>query len=185
MKSVPQGVSKFDAARLPDRPLLDTGVWLRALGWAHDPEKLCASFVGALELHEKRRLMAAPTLSELLRGDPKRVVPNGKGIVRVAFDGPAAERLGRVATAEWLGQFPDGIRRGIKYDALIAATGRQASASCLVSWDEDTFIRRICDALELRLHHPRDFLAKQTSMDLGNVSGGKSENAPARAAAPE
>lgn len=158
VRIVPENVSRFDEKKLPKVALLDTTIWLRALGWADDETASCVSFVEAMIHHERRLLIAAPTISELIRGDVTRKVPNRKGIVPVAFDINAAETLGRLAPKAWLSTFPEGERTFIKFDALIVACAKRWGAECVISIDTKQTMKKVADAAGLPLSDPEDYL---------------------------
>lgn len=125
---VPAAVGRFDTKLFPLRALLDTGIWLRAFHWQEDENTaLCIDLVTALSFSGCRMLMAAPTLAELLRGDPKRKSPRGKGIVPVAFDTKAAEELQSLVAPFVNTQPGDGVR--LKFDQMIVA--------CAVRWQAE------------------------------------------------
>ncbi len=158
VRVVPEGVARFDEKKLPDIALLDTTVWLRALTWADDDGGSCEAFVEAMLHHEKRVLMSAATVAELLRGDASRKIPNRRGIVPVAFDVTAGELLGRIAPKAWLSQFPKGERTFIKFDALIVACAKRWNASCVVSIDGKATMRKVAEAAKIDLVRPDHFL---------------------------
>jgi predicted nucleic acid-binding protein len=157
----------FDTALLPQSPLLDTTVWLRAFGWQSDQDTvLCSEFVAAMLGQQRKMMMAAPTLSELIRGDASRVIPHTSKIVLVAFDRVAATKLGSIATRDWLTTV-SGLKTAIKFDCLIAACAVRGNADSLVSLDAAGPMVKIAQAFGLRLVHPRELvgpLQTQTSV---------------------
>ncbi len=114
----------MDPARLPARVLIDTGVFIRAMGeHPTDPRSIdCKDFVEAMAAAGNDVLLAAPSLAEMLRGQDAPAVPNTGAITVVAFDDMAAVELGTKFPAKTLKAVPGGLPATyLKYDALIAA----------------------------------------------------------------
>ena len=126
---------------LPGRCLVDTGVLIRALGQRSDDETpACIDFFNAMVgSHGKRMLIAAPTVAEMLRGNP-RPLPRTRSLLVVPFDLQAAKLLGMEMPVEVLR-----VHRGhdqlplsyLKYDAMIVACARRWEAECIVALDTD------------------------------------------------
>jgi predicted nucleic acid-binding protein len=131
----------IDTDRLPRRALVDSSVLIAA--WANrrdEPLKpVCEAFLHAMEQHERRILIAAPTVAELLRGTPPVPLPRRKSLVPVAFDTVTAEMLGRELPAPVLQQLRDAAGKPtgqhFKYDALIVACAKRHGVDCIVSLD--------------------------------------------------
>ena len=130
----------MDPGRLPHRVLIDTGVFIRALG--QRPEDVqsadCKDFVEAMAHHNREVLVAAPSLAEMIRGLPVPTPPTTTGMLVVAFDDLAAVILGTRFPAKTLKHMAAGTAvplTYLKYDAMIAACAIRHKAQYLVSLD--------------------------------------------------
>ncbi len=130
----------MDVSLLPKRALVDTGVLIRALGerpedpWSAD----CQDFVKAMVVHQRDILVSAPSIAELLRGNPSTPLPTTKHVIVVSFDDRAARVLGTTFPQDVLKKV-SGTSTGplsyFKYDALIAACAIRHRADVLVTLD--------------------------------------------------
>jgi predicted nucleic acid-binding protein len=125
----------------PRRPLVDSSVLIAA--WTErriEPSREdCISFLEGVENSDGVLLIAAPTISELLKGTPPLELPRRKSVVPVPFDRAAARILGREMPPEVLKKAREKSKAPLayfKYDALIAACAKAFAADCIVSLDE-------------------------------------------------
>lgn len=160
-------MADIDPERLPMKCLVDTGVLIRALGqFADGNAQVCRQFFDAMIEHRRRMLVAAPTLGEMLRGNPAPL-PRTRSVVVVAFDSEAAQILGlempvRILTAR---ADRDGLPRTyMKYDAMIVACAKRWEAECIVALDSDHVL--MAASIGMNVRHPRDFLERQTVLPL-------------------
>ena len=126
-------------AVLPETCLVDTGVLIRALRQRHDDETpACHAFFDAMVNSGSRRmLVAAPTVAEMLRGNPQPL-PRTRSLLVVPFDLQAAELLGEEMPIQVLRahRAPDQLPLSyLKYDAMIVACARRWDADCIVALD--------------------------------------------------
>lgn len=130
----------IDVERLPNRPLIDTTVFIAAWGKLDDPaHDDSESFLKAMEDAGRVMLVATPTIAELLRGDDQIGLPHRRSFVPVPFDVRAAEILGRDMKKTVLQKARDESGRSyqyIKYDAMIVACAKLYEAPCIVTTDE-------------------------------------------------
>ncbi len=86
----------MDPKLLPIRAMVDTGVFIRALGQRPDDPRSpdCRDFLDAMYSNQREVLLAAPSLAETIRGFDPPSVPSTAGIEVVAFDDEAAIALG-------------------------------------------------------------------------------------------
>lgn len=153
----------MDKAALPKRVLIDTTVLIRALGERpNDPDTPdCRDFFDAMLAGGRTLLVEAPSISEMLRGQPKPALPNTTGILVVAFDDEAAITLGLqfpAATLKSLAASTGLSGTYLKYDALIAACALRHRAEHLVTVD-----RRLHPQVPpgLKVTQPGEFRARQ------------------------
>ena len=149
---------------LPERCLVDTGVLIRALRQRSDDEApACVAFFDAMVSSSGRRmLVAAPTVAEMLRGNPQPL-PRTRSLLVVPFDSRAAELLGTEMPVDVLrvhrahDQLPLSY---LKYDAMIVACARRWEADCIVALDTDhvTLARHV----GMPVLHPRQFAHDRT-----------------------
>ncbi|MBX7115926.1 MAG: type II toxin-antitoxin system VapC family toxin [Myxococcaceae bacterium] len=154
----------MDSARLPARALIDTGVFIRAMGeLPKDPRSVdCKDFVNAMAAAGKDVLLAAPSLAEMLRGQAMPAVPNTGAITVVAFDDVAAVELGTKFPAKTLKTVPGGLPATyLKYDAMIAACAIRHRCGFLITLDE-----KLHPQLPpgLKVAAPGDFRQKQMQL---------------------
>jgi predicted nucleic acid-binding protein len=148
---------------LPGRVAIDSGVLSRALD-DMDPDAdspVCRSFWDSMLASSGEILIAAPTLAEVLRAKPGRVVPRTEGVEIVNFDQRAAEDLARLFPIEDLKVWADeeGVPRTYyKYDALIVACAFRHKSECMVTLDPH--FKRLGKVVGLPVHHPSRFAAQ-------------------------
>jgi predicted nucleic acid-binding protein len=129
----------------PRRPLVDSDVLIAA--WTErrvEPAREdCLAFLEGVENNDGVILIAAPTVSELLKGSPSIEPPRRKSIEVVPFDRRAAWILGKdfPATALQKLRTAAGNPQGhyFKYDALIVACAKAAKADCLITLNTKDF----------------------------------------------
>ncbi|OGQ25625.1 MAG: hypothetical protein A2138_22525 [Deltaproteobacteria bacterium RBG_16_71_12] len=155
-------------ADLPERPLLDTGILIRALREYTDAHtETCVAFLKALLDENKDILIAAPTLAEVVRGNAATTLPAVAGITVVGFDKQAAEILGKGLPAPVLKE--EAAQAGktgmqIKYDAMIAACAARHRADVVVTLDDD--MAKLAARLRVAVARPADYLSKVLSLPL-------------------
>jgi len=156
--------SPMDPSRLPSRVLLDTTVFIRAMGeHKADPRSLdCTDFVEAMVAAGKDVLVAAPSLAEMLRGMAMPAVPNTGAIAVVAFDDVAAVELGTKFPAKTLKTVPGSLPATyLKYDAMIAACAMRHRCGYLITLDTNLHTQVPAG---LKLAAPGEFCAKQMQL---------------------
>src|SRR5205814_2099725 len=114
--------------KLPPRALVDTGVLIRALGQKPDDSRaiFCVEFWEAMLEAKRQILIAAPTITEIMRSDEYVApeIPSVRSVVIVAFD--------RQAAVDCAKKFPEQMIKNeqassglflnyLRYDALILA----------------------------------------------------------------
>lgn len=158
----------MDPSLLPARALIDTGVLIRALRQKDDAfTEDCFEFVEAMIQENNRVLIAAPTLAEVLRGDPSTKLPATEHVQVVPFDRKSAEVLGndmhiqvqKVKAAE------TGLPvTYVKYDAMIMACAAAFGAKAVISLDKDH--RKLARYVNILCRTPADFRARQGELQL-------------------
>ena len=170
----------IDPARLPLRPLLDSGVFLRWLGERPgDPQTpLCRELVQTLIDEGRDILVAAPTISEVLRGWTGDEPPSTAEMRVVAFDNRAAHMLAArlpLAVALEHRRASGEVGAVIKYDAMIIACAIRWEASCVISLDAG--FRTLAGRAMLAAHHPSEFEQAQQELfdedDLADATAGR------------
>jgi predicted nucleic acid-binding protein len=155
-------MSDMDPKSLPNRCLVDTGVLIRALGQFQDEHaQVCRDFFDEMIVHDKRMLVAAPSIAEMLRGQPQPL-PRTKCLVPVAFDSRAAELLGLEIPVDVLRSHSSATghsRTYLKYDAMIVACAKRWEAECIVALDGDHGL--LAQHVNVVVRHPREFLLEQ------------------------
>lgn len=156
-------MAEIDPDLLPGRCLVDTGVLIRALGQREDEHAdKCRSFFDAMVGAKRQMLVAAPTVAELLRGNPQPL-PRTRSVVVVSFDNTAAEILGVEIPVSVLHDHSaktGHTRSYLKYDAMIVACARRWEAQCIVALDDDHVALARHAGLVVR--HPAAFVRRQT-----------------------
>lgn len=150
---------QIDVAALPDTCLVDTGVLIRALRQRSDDETpACHAFFDAMvDSGVSRMLVAAPTVAEMLRGNPQPL-PRTRSLLVVPFDLRAAELLGAEMPVEVLrahGAHDALPLSYLKYDAMIVACAQRWDADCIVALDTDHV--RLARHVGMPVVHPRAF----------------------------
>jgi len=150
----------IDPNKLPRFCLVDTSIWIHALGRARDAKSLaCRNFYEAMIRHERQMRMAAPTLAELVRGDLGFKVPSTPSVRVVPFDRRAAQLLGQEFPASELKRLAAESGVGVayfKYDAMIAACALRWGESVLIADDID-HVRLARTVTRLKVKKPTDF----------------------------
>ncbi len=144
---------------LPTRPLADSGVWMRILGdRPKDPRTPAVlAFYRSMRAADRSILLPAPSLAELLFGQPLRGTPSVEGLEHVPFGRRAAEILGIEFPPAFFKVKSKGLERDLlKYDAMIAACAKASAADCIVTLNEQDFLE-IGKKLGLRVANPREF----------------------------
>ncbi len=164
----------IDPELLPAVALIDTGVLIRALGERpNDPDTPeCRAFVEAMVRHRREVLIAAPTLSEVLRFKRGQPAPTLEGIIVAAFDADAAIILGQKFPEDMLLEWQKKTQNPLayyKYDALIVACAMKWQADCIVALDKD--IHRLAKQQNLRVERPSAFRTRQGHLALVSPSG--------------
>ena len=129
----------IEAKRLPRRALVDSSVLSPAFGVQVDSDDEAAyEFVSAMIANGRELLVSTLTVAELRKrgsAGPPRV----RGLLIVPFDLQCAEILADAFPGEIFREFSgdqEKTRLGVKYDALIVATGLRHRVDCLVSGDK-------------------------------------------------
>jgi predicted nucleic acid-binding protein len=160
-------VSDIDVELLPAKCLADTGVLIRALGQREDEHsEICRAFFDAMVQNKRQILVAAPTVAEMLRGNPQPL-PRTRSIIVVAFDNEAAQLLGlemHVSVLKDKSKIDGLTRTYMKYDAMIVACAKRWEAECIVALDDDHI--RMAAHVQMPVKHPRQFLKQQTVLQL-------------------
>jgi predicted nucleic acid-binding protein len=153
----------IDPKLLPSRALLDTGVLIRALGQRKDADtKICRAFFDAMIQEDKRMLISAATLAEVIRQKAERTTPRTRSVIVVPFDQAAARILGRAFPLNTLkeargpgGEFFDYY----KYDALIIACAMRHAAEAIVCIDKG--MAKLAKMVNIDAVHPSTFIDSQ------------------------
>jgi predicted nucleic acid-binding protein len=167
---------EIDPALLPSRALLDSSVLFGALGsrdTGSDAEA-CRKLLDGMIEHGKTVLIAAPSLTELLRGDSPIEPPRTLGIVVVGFDDQAARILAKEFPQTVLVKARDAsgaTLQYIKYDAMIVASAIRHRAACLVTRDGP--MKHLAEQAKLPCFAPDYFFSRQ-----GTLPGIKSKTKP-------
>lgn len=156
----------MDPKLLPKRALIDTGVFIRALGeHPTDPRSPdCKDFVAAMVASGNDALVAAPSLAEMIRGMPVPQLPATGSIITVPFDDQAAVVLGTVFPPSVLKQIAAKSGQSLtylKYDALIGACAVRHKADFLITIDGG-FTAQVPKSLKVAA--PGDFRMKQMTL---------------------
>jgi predicted nucleic acid-binding protein len=167
---------KFDKKLLPRRALFDTGVFIRSIRQARDENTLlCARLFEAMEENHSVVVVAAPSIAETLRfrGPTKGRVPQTETLEIAAFDDVAAEVLGEKLPMPVLDEVAltgSTSRTCLKFDTQIAASAKRWEVECIITLDPDFLL--LAKKVEVPVKHPKDFLAKQMSLeDLTSTVG--------------
>ncbi|PRQ07838.1 type II toxin-antitoxin system VapC family toxin [Enhygromyxa salina] len=164
----------IDPESLPARCLVDTGVLIRSLGQFEDEHtQVCRAFFEQMIVKGQRMLVAAPSIAEMLRGQPQPL-PRTKSLIPVAFDSRAAEVLGLeipVAVLRSESSITGHSRTYLKYDAMIVACAKRWGATCIVALDGDH--RVLAKYVEMPVRHPREFLCKQIAISFDGETQGE------------
>lgn len=156
-------MSKIDPDQLPEYALIDTGVLIRALGdHPSDPRsQSCRDFFDAMVANRRQMAVAAPSLAEMLRGNPS-APPHVAGVRVLPFDYVSAVACGRQFPREVVEQEADksGESKGYtKFDLQIVACAMAHRVPYLVSLDPHQCRR--AEECHLKTAQPSDFYAKQ------------------------
>ena len=161
----------IDFTALPGRALVDSGVVMRAMGDFPEDSRsaACKAFYEAMLLNNREILIAAPTVTEVMRKDGKRQIPRTRLIEIVAFDQPAAELLGKVLQQDVLKEV--GAATGLslthlKYDAMIVACAARYNAECIGSIDGGFEKLAARFEIPIPVYGPSHYLASQTTLAL-------------------
>jgi predicted nucleic acid-binding protein len=128
----------IDTLGLPGRALLDSSVAIPALR-RESGDEICADFLDAMVDSRREVLIAAPTLAEILRGDPDAELPRTRYVRVVSFDQVAAHALGVRFPPATLKEWRDAEGAPLdyyKYDALIIATAVRYRVDAFISRDD-------------------------------------------------
>ncbi len=159
-----------DTDRLPQRVLADSTIFVSAYLRRDEFTEDSAAFLEAMEQQDRTVLIAAPTIAELLRGEPSMPPPRRKAFEMVAFDDVAAMILGKDFPTHVLVAKKDSLQRAynyIKYDAMIVACAKRGRADCIVSTDSG--VSALAAAIGLPCYGPRYFRTPQ--LRLPNIKG--------------
>jgi predicted nucleic acid-binding protein len=156
----------IDLTLLPKRALVDSSVLVLGLGPASvaDPRApACRAFFDAMEKNGRTLLIAAPSLTEYLKGQGRRDLPRRVGIVTVGFDDRAAVLLATMFPAKVLNDrkaAAGGLSGGyIKYDAMIVACAVRHRADHFVSIDRAQ--SSFASSAGLTVRQPGDYEQRQ------------------------
>ena len=163
---------EIDTKLLPGRCLVDTGVLIRAMGQFEDETAgLCQAFFDAMvKSKNKRMYVAAPTVAEMLRGNPQPL-PRTRSLVVVSFDNSAAELLGTEIPVRVLKELRANTGLSLsylKYDAMIVACAKRWNVECIVALDTDHVV--LATHVNMPVNHPRDFIHRQTRLQLVEIA---------------
>lgn len=128
----------IDLAALPGRALFDSSVAIPALRRGPG-DRPCADLLDAMIDTRREVIIAAPTLAEILRGDPDADLPRTRFVRIVAFDQLAAHELGIRFPATVLKQWRDAtgaVLDYFKYDAMIVATASRHRVDAFITRDD-------------------------------------------------
>jgi predicted nucleic acid-binding protein len=159
-------VTEFDDDLLPPRSaLLDTGVFMRAIGERVDARSaLCADLLRRLIERKVRVLVAAPTIAEIIRGNASALPHTTAGIEVVDFDGKAAVLCGELYPAADVAGTADETATKLKFDAMIVACAKRHNAGHLISLDDKMVTR--ANERELEAHDPHDYLRAERAASV-------------------
>jgi predicted nucleic acid-binding protein len=156
-----------DPTKLPKRALIDTGVAFRAFGGFPKEAKsaACVEFLDAMVKQGHEILIAAPTITEIIRGAGKPI-PRILGIEVVAFDDLAAVVIGSRLPQGDLAQLsePNISLTHLKYDALILGCAVRHKGDCVVALDNG--LHKLAKKINFPSFWPADFGAAQTMIPL-------------------
>jgi predicted nucleic acid-binding protein len=158
---------EIDPGLLPSRALLDSSVLFGALGSrdSGDDGEACRKLLEAMMEHGKTVLIAAPSITELLRGESPVEPPKTMGIIVVGFDDQAARILAEDFPQEVLVKARDATGttlQYIKYDAMIVACAKRHRADCLVTRDGP--MERLAKHAKLPCFRPDHFYSRQGTL---------------------
>lgn len=157
----------IDPKLLPARCMLDTGVWIRALGQRNDERSgACRAFFEAMIGQKNTMLMAAPSLAEILRGDGATVLPSTRYVQIVPFDRLAATLLGQEFPQHVLvsAAMANGAKINyMKYDALILACAKRWDSRILVAYD-DGYVKLARHLNSIAVQRPDEFEDRQGAL---------------------
>lgn len=159
-------MSVVDVAKLQDKALVDSNIWLSAIKDAN-PKKLAESgaFLKGMQANKKIMYLAAPALAELNIGASPGV-PAFSSVVVVDFDLMAANLFGKLIPSHAVlkkGPLPFN-RHFIKYDSMILACAIRHKASCLVTYDEN--LQKLAGICAFPWFEPSAFMEAQQSLGL-------------------
>lgn len=167
----------IDPDLLPNAALVDSSVLIPALDLKRRGHEvnICRAFWDAMVAAKRRIVIAAPSISELLRGRPPTYVPRVPSVEIVPFDELAAITLGTVMPADLLKRVRDKVHGPLayyKHDALIVACGIRRKVDCIVTTDAP--MAGLGQALNIKVATPTHFLKKQVLIQFPHVepSGG-------------
>ncbi len=158
---------EMDPALLLPRALLDSSVLFGALGSRDSAEdaEACRKLLEAMIENGKTVLIAAPSITELLRGESPVEPPKTMGIIVVGFDDQAARLLAEDFPQEVLVKTRDAsgtTLQYIKYDAMIVACAKRHRADCLVT--RDAAMERLAKHAKLPCFRPNHFYSRQGTL---------------------
>jgi predicted nucleic acid-binding protein len=173
----------IDPDRLPHAALVDSSVLIPALDRkrSDDEAEICRAFWDAMVAAKRRIVIAAPSISELLRGRPPTYVPRVPSVEIVPFDELAAITLGTVMPTHLLKRVRDKVHGPLayyKHDALIVACGIRRKIDCIVTTDAP--MAGLGRELKIMVAAPISFAQKQVVFRYQPVSpsGGSGEVQP-------
>lgn len=155
-------LADIDPIALPRSALIDSSVVIPGFGTrvrqSDDPASRL--FCEAMIQHKRLLLIAAPTLAEFLRAEPKSLLPRTRAVQIVALDERAATILGtRFSTAVLSDLKRDkslGPADYIKYDTMISACAIRHRAAVLVTSDAGQ--ARVARAAGIVVEKPSKYL---------------------------
>jgi predicted nucleic acid-binding protein len=159
----------MDPSLLPTSVLIDTNVFIRAMGDrpndAASPD--CKEFVEAMIAARRDILLAAPTVAEVLRFKRGTTLPVMDKFVVVPFDDDAARLLGTAFPEELLVEWQKKTKNPLhyyKYDAMIVACAARWEARCVVALD--TGVCDLARKMNMRVESPAAFRHPQGRLAL-------------------
>ncbi|MGB1274795.1 MAG: hypothetical protein ACPG77_03510, partial [Nannocystaceae bacterium] len=129
--------------------------------------KSCRMFWDSMLDAKNQILIAAPTLAEVLRGNPKTKIPSTRSIRVIPFDRKAAELLGHklpVTLTKTAAKESGFSHTYFKYDAMIVACAKRWGAEVIIALDSDH--ASLAGHVGLAVKAPAFFEDAQTTLEL-------------------
>lgn len=151
---------------VPRTLLFDTTVLLRALGDRPDESDspACRRLWEFCRDSGRRILVAAPSVTEILRFPTAAKLPVEKSVVVVPVDYRTAEIAAEICGVEEVRAAPDATRRCLKFDSLIVAAAIRNRAECVITLDDGMLHRYKPDKHPMSFRRPREFEHPQAAL---------------------